>query len=349
MSNSPSVFRWGILGTGNIAHQFARALTDLPGHRLQAVGSRSAEKARAFADEFAHADQDNVRAHASYEDLARDQDNVRAHASYEDLARDPEVDAIYIATPHPAHAPNALMCLLYGKHLLVEKPFTLNAQEAEAIILTARDKGLFVMEAMWTRFFPLMDRVREMIRDGAIGEPRMLQADFGYRSDKGPEHRHLNRKLGGGALLDVGVYPLSLAHMLFGPPEKVAGVAHMGVTGVDEEAAITTLHEDGRIACLTTAVVLRTPQEAHILGTAGRIHANWWQPKAMTLTRADGSEELIEVPYEGNGYRYEAEEAARCIRAGMLESPLMTLQETLDLMRTMDTLRASWGLKYPGE
>ena len=335
MTNSSSIFRWGILGTGNIAHEFARALADMPGHRLEAVGSRSLEKARAFADEFA----------------GSDAENVRAHGTYEDLARDPAVEAIYIATPHPAHAPNALMCLFYGKHLLVEKPFTLNAEEAEAVILTARDKGLFVMEAMWTRFLPLMERVRQVIREGAIGESRMVQADFGYRSTQGPEFRHLNRKLGGGALLDVGVYPLSLATMLFGPPEKVAGVAHIGATGVDEEAAITTLHADGRIGCLSTAVVLQTPQEAHILGTGGRIriHANWWKPTAMTLTRADGSEELIEVPFEGNGYRYEAEEAARCIRTGALESPLMTLQDTLSLMRTMDTLRASWGLKYPGE
>lgn len=323
--------RWGIMGTGNIAAQFARALAELPDHALAAVGSRSLEKARAFSDAFGA--------------------TATAHPSYEALAQDAGVDVIYIATPHPQHAPNALTCLLCGKPALVEKPFTLNADEAKDIVLTAREKGLFVMEAMWTRFFPLMERLRAMVADGAIGEPRMIHADFGYRSDKGPEHRHLNPALGGGALLDVGCYPLSFASMLLGHPDRVTGMAHVGPTGVDEQAAIVLHHPGGRLACLSTAVTTLTPREAVVMGTEGqlRIHSPWFHPRVMTWSRPGVADEVIEVPFEGNGYRYEAEEVARCLRAGRTESAVMPLDESVALMRTMDTLRKSWKVRYPGE
>ena len=257
---------WGILGLGVIARHFATALAATPGARIAAVGSREQAKADAFAAEFGAA---------------------RAHGSYEALAADPEVEAVYIATPHPMHAANALLCLRHGKAVLLEKPFTLNAPEAEEVVALARERRLFLMEAMWTRFFPLMARLRAMVADGAIGDPRMVVADFGYRAPFDPQRRHLNPELGGGGLLDVGIYPLSFASMFFGAPEQVTGVAEIGRTGVDEQAALALRYGKGRVAAITTGVSTATPHEAWLMGTEGRIriHPPWFIPRAMTLTR----------------------------------------------------------------
>lgn len=324
------VTRWGILGTGNIARQFARGLQTMPDAELVAVGSRRQETARAFAESFG----------------AR-----RAHGSYEALAADPEIEAVYVATPHTLHADNSLLCLEAGKAVLCEKPFALNALEAQRVIDAARAKKLFLMEAMWTRFFPLMTQLRELIQAGRIGEVRLLQADFGFRGEANPEHRLYNPALGGGALLDVGVYPVSLASFILGTPSVVSSQAHLGDTGVDEQNAIILKHEKGAFALLASAIRTSTPQEARIMGTAGsvRLPAPWWQPTRMIVTDAAGEEETFASPLPHNGYPYEAAEVMRCLRAGELESPVMPLDETLAIMRTLDSCRAQWGLEYPGD
>ncbi len=322
--------RWGILGPGRIARKFAAGLAVLEDAELVAVGSRSQENADRFGDEF------NV---------------PRRHASYEALADDPEVDAVYVATPHPFHKANSILCLEAGKAVLCEKPFTINASEAEEVIDVARDRGVFLMEAMWTRFVPAIVKVREWLAAGAIGDVRMLAADFGFRGGRDPKGRLFNPELGGGALLDVGIYPVSLASMIFGgPPERIASLAHLGETGVDEEAGIVFRYEGGRIAVLHTAISVTTGHGAHVMGTGGSIEIAppFWKAERVVLRTAAG-EERVELPLTGNGYNYEAAEVMDCLRAGRTESDAMPLDETLSIMETLDEVRRQWGLTYPME
>ena len=323
------IIHWGILGPGTIARQFATGLQAVPGAKLLAVGSRTQEKADAFADKF---------------------DAPKRHASYEALAADPDIHVVYIATPHPAHKDAALLCIAHGKAVICEKPFTVNAKEAAEVIDAARSKGVFAMEAMWSRFFPAMVHVRKLLSDGVIGEPRMLQADFGFRAGVNPESRLFNPALAGGGLLDVGVYPISLSSMIFGTPSQVTGLAHLGETGVDEQAAIVLKHPGGQLASLTTGIRINTPHEAYILGTEGsiKLHAPWWKPASLTINAAGKSEDVT-IPYESVGMNYEAEEVNQCLRAGKTESEIIPLDETLAIMKTLDTLRSQWGLKYPME
>jgi predicted dehydrogenase len=322
--------RWGILGTGKIAHKFAAALRRVPDAELLAVGSRSAESAGRFADEF---------------------EVARRYRSYAELVNDPEVEVIYVATPHSCHAENSQLALKAGKAVLCEKPFTINAAEAREVIGLARDRKLFLMEAMWTRCFPLMAKLRELLASDAIGEVRQLTADFGFRAEYQDEPRLFGPEFGGGALLDVGVYPVSLASMLFGTPTRIVSTANLGPTGVDEEAAIILTHRGGQLAILHTAIRLETAQEAIITGTQGRIriHRPWWRPVAMTLSRDGKADEQFDFPLEGNGYEYEAREVMDCLRSGKLESAVVPLGESVSIMRTLDVIRAQWGLKYPME
>ncbi len=262
--------RWGILGTGGIARKFATGLQALDDAALVAVGSRSAETADRFADQFGA---------------------PRRHASYAALAADPEVDAIYVATPHSLHQENSLLCLEAGKPVLVEKPFTINAQEARALIDAARARRVFLMEAMWTRYIPLMVEVRRLLAEGAIGEVRMVAADFGYRTRYDPASRAFDPALGGGGLLDVGVYPISLASMIFGNAARIASLAHLGETGVDEQSAFLLGYEEGQLAVLYTAVRTTTPQEAD---GHRRLH-----PHPLTLVGAQGHDPAPPRPGTG--------------------------------------------------
>ena len=322
--------RWGIIGTGNIARQFARGLAVLPDAELVAIGSRTAAAAEAFAAMFSV---------------------PHRHGSYEDLAQDPDVDVVYVATPHSLHRPNTLLCLRAGKAVLCEKPFAINAAQAGEMIRLAREKGLLLMEAMWSRFFPAMAKVRELLAAGAVGQVWLLTADFGFRARFDPSSRLFDLALGGGALLDVGVYAVSLASMVFGPPSRVTGLAHLGPTGVDEQAGIILGYEGGPLAVLATAIRTATPQEAMLMGSDGhiRIHPRWWVPTRLTLSVSGREDEILELPFTGNGYNYEAAEVMACLRAGKLESEVMPLDETLSIMRALDQLRAQWGLKYPME
>lgn len=325
-----NTIRWGILGTGSIAGQFAEGLQMLSDAELVAVGSRSAQSANAFGDNF---------------------DAPRRHASYEALVKDPDVDVIYVATPHSCHMENTLLALTAGKPVLCEKPFAINAKEARQVIQFARAKKLFVMEAVWTRFFPLMEKLRELLNAKAIGDVRMVTADFGFRAEFLEDERLFNPVYGGGALLDVGIYPVSLASMIFGPPTQIASLAHLGKTGVDEQAGMVLSHADGQLAVLSTALRIDTLHDACIMGTTGRIRIDspWWKPTGMTLSRDEGDDERYEFPLNGNGYQFEAEEVGKCLRAGRLENEVMPLDETLSISKTLDEIRAQWGLKYPME
>jgi len=313
--------KWGILGTGNIAHRFAKGLSVISDAELIAVGSRSSERADKFASEF----------HIPHR-----------HGSYFGLANDPDVDVVYVATPHPFHREHSILCLRAGKAVLCEKPLAINAQEAREMVECARESGQFLMEAMWTRFLPVIVKVREWLADGAIGEVRMLTADFGFRSGWNPEGRLLNPKLAGGALLDVGIYTVAMASMVFsGPPSRIVSMVHVGETGVDEQSAMILGYDAGQLALLSCAVRTSTPQEARIMGTEGSIHIpNFWHATSAKLYAAGKDAAQVDMPFEGNGYNYEAVEVMRCLRAGKLESDIMPLDESLSIMATMDQIRA---------
>jgi predicted dehydrogenase len=326
-----SKVRWGILGTGNIAKQLARGLAVLPEAELLAVGSRSQAKADGFGEQF---------------------DVERRYASYADLANDPDVDVVYIATPHSRHREDSVLCLQAGKAVLCEKPFAINAAEAREMISLARERRLFLMEAMWTRFLPVLGRVRQLLADGVIGDLRMLTADFGFCASFNPQMRLFNPELGGGALLDVGIYPISLASMVFGTrPTRVSSMAHLGQTGVDEQSAVIMGYGQGQMAVLSAAVRIETPQEAVLIGTEGwiRLHTPWWKPAALTVSIRGQEDRTESLPMEGNGYNYEAAEVMACLRAGKPESDVMPLDETLAIIETLDQIRAQWGMRYPME
>jgi predicted dehydrogenase len=322
--------RWGIIGTGKIARAFAAALRDTPDAQLVAVGSRSAASAQVFANEF---------------------DVPQACASYESLVACSDVDLVYIATPHPMHAQNALMALEAGKGVLCEKPFTMNRREAEEVIALARSKNLFVMEAMWTRFLPAFAEVKRIIASGQLGDVRHVHADFGFTSTFGPEHRAFNPALGGGALLDLGIYPLSIASAILGPVDSVIAQATLGPTGVDVQTDFLLRHRDGGTANCSCSFLARSPGELTVSGERGHVRMNtmFYRAQSVTLVLEDGTNTTVATPYEGNGYVHEAVEAQRCWKAGLIESPAMTHDETLALMGVMDEIRRQVDVGYPSD
>jgi len=322
--------RWGILGPGGIAHKFADALKAMPDAEITAVGSRDHQRADGFADTF---------------------DVPHRHGNYVDLAHNSEVDVIYVATPHPFHKECAMLCLEAGKAVLCEKPLTVDAKQAEALIACAREHKQFLMEAMWTRFIPVMVKVREWLADGVIGEPRRLTADFGNRVELTAENikgRLFALELAGGAMLDIGVYTISLASMVFGVPTQITSLADIGETGVDEQAAALLSYDAGQIASLSCAITPRTSQDARIFGTKGAIHIrNFSRATSATLEVLGKEPVQIEIPFTGNGFEYQVLEVIKCLRAGKLESDVMPLDESLSIIQTMDVARAQWGLEYP--
>jgi predicted dehydrogenase len=322
--------RWGILGTGKIARAFAEALKATPGAVLAGVASRGADSAQAFAREFGAA---------------------AAYGAYQALADAGDVDIIYIGTPHPMHAENALMALNGGKGVLCEKAFTMNRREAGQVVALARAKKLFLMEAMWTRFMPALAEVRRIIASGEIGPVSQVTADFGFVAPFGPEHRVFNPALGGGALLDLGIYPLSIAQALLGPVAAVSAQAQMGPTGVDLQTGFTLRHEDGGMSACSCSLLARTPCELTVSGPLGHVRMNtqFHRTQSVSVVLAAGASRTVHTPFIGNGYAHEAIEAQRCFKAGLIESPGMTHAETLALMGLMDAIREQIGLSYPGE
>jgi predicted dehydrogenase len=326
---------WGLLGTGGICEAMSDALALVPQARLVAVGSRSAARAQAFAAA-------RQGAHPG----------LRAHASYEALVRDPQVDVVYVGTPHTDHAASARLALEAGKAVLCEKPFTLNGREAAGLAALARERGVFLMEAMWTRFVPAIAEVRRLIGAGAIGEPLSLQAEFGFdASALPPAHRALNPALGGGALLDLGIYPLSLASFLLGPLEAAEAQAQIGPTGVDLHSVFTLRHRGGALSQGLCSLRTTTPWQALVLGTEGRIelHAPFFHAERFTLARHGEAAVTHQLPHRGNGYAHQVEEVHRCWLSGARESVVMPLDESVALMGWLDAMRAQIGLRYPGE
>ncbi|WP_458042236.1 MULTISPECIES: Gfo/Idh/MocA family protein [Bacteria] len=322
--------RWGILATGMIARMFTSDLY-AAGREVVAVGSRSDVSARAFAEEFGI---------------------PHAHGSYEALLADPDVDIIYVATPHPAHAENALAVIAAGKHVLVEKPFTLNATEAAAVRDAAAARGVLVLEAMWTRYLPHMVRIRELIADDAIGEVRAVFADHTQQISDDPGHRLNALELGGGALLDLGIYPVSFTWDILGRPETILAAARKSETGADTEIATILTHASGAISTTISSSRAAGPNTAHIIGTAGRIDIDhtWYNATSFRLSAPDGTVREHYVSHvQGRGMQYQALAAERLVAEGNLSGDLLTIDETVDIMATLDQIRGQIGLVYPSE
>lgn len=322
--------RWGILSTGLIAHWMTKDLL-LTGHEVVAVGSRTQESADRFAAEF---------------------EIPHAHASYEELVADPDVDIVYVATPHPRHHADASLALNAGKHALVEKPFTINAREAQELVDLAAAKGLVVLEAMWTRWLPHMIAVRDLIARGAIGDVRAVMADHTQKLPDDPAHRLNALELGGGALLDLGVYPISFASDVLGTPSTIEATATFKETGADGETGILMRYDGGRTAVLFTASNTQGPNRAAVIGTEGRIEIDyvWYTPTSFHHYDAEGKLVSSQHPeVAGRGMQFQADEAERLILAGELNSEILPLSETVAIMETMDQIRREIGLRYPME
>ncbi|MEU5592395.1 Gfo/Idh/MocA family oxidoreductase [Streptomyces sp. NPDC020298] len=325
--------RWGILATGGIAAAFTADLVDLPDAELVAVASRSGESARAFAERFGI---------------------PRAYGDWESLAKDEDIDVVYVATPHSAHRAAAGLCLEAGRNVLCEKAFTLNLREAEELVELARGRGRFLMEAMWMYCNPLIRRLKALIDDGAIGEVRTVQADFGLAGPFPPAHRLRNPALGGGALLDLGVYPVSFAQLLLGEPSDVVARATLSPEGVDLQTGALLSFGGGALASVHCSIVGGTSVSASVTGSRGRIDipSGFFHPDRFVLHR-DGRdpEEFAADPADGprSSLRHEAKEVMRALRAGETESPLVPLEGTLAVMRTLDAIRERIGVRYPGE
>ncbi len=321
-------FNWGIIGTGGIAHKFATALQVLPQAKIHAVASRSLEKAQSFAGEFGV---------------------LHAYGSYEKLMENKELDVVYIATPHNLHCENTLMCLEQKIPVLCEKPFAINSSEVDKMIKAASENKVFLMEAMWTRFLPHIFTTLNLIREGRIGAIKLLRADFGIQIPWDPKHRVFNPELGGGSLLDVGIYPAFLSLLLFGMPEKIEATATLGKTNVDESCGMLFHYADGQIASLFSSVVARTGVEAEIIGEHGRIliHKEFFLPTSLTLILNDGTTEKINPDYIGNGMNYEAAEVMKCLEEEKLESSLMSFDMSRKLISLLDQIRKKCGVVYP--
>jgi predicted dehydrogenase len=322
---------WGILGTGTIAHLVASDLQLLPDAELAAVGSRSQDRADAFGDEFGI---------------------PRRHASYEALVADDAVDVVHVATPHTGHAAHATMAIEAGCAVLCEKPLAINADEADRLIATARAEEQFLMEGMWTRFLPVMADVRRLVtEERVLGDVQQVRADIGLVQAFDPNHRLFDPALGGGALLDLGVYPMAFAFDLFGPPDDVTSTAVLGQSGVDEQCAVVFEYEDGLQATWQASVRADVGRTCGLAGPDGRLlgRRSWWKGAPFDLTRADGSTDTFARPFEGNGYQFEAAHVMRCLREGRTESPVMSLDESRALLAVADALRAEWGVEYPQE
>jgi len=320
--------RWGLLATGGIAQAFARDLALLPDAELVAVGSRTAESAERFGAEF---------------------DVPHRHSSYESLCADPYVDAVYISTPHPGHRDATLLAIAHGKAVLVEKPFAMDVRESQEMVDAARAAGVFLMEAMWTRWLPHLLRVREVLAAGTLGEIRYVTADHGQWFAEDPSHRIFAPSLGGGALLDLGVYPVSFAHMVLGVSSSIVARSTPAFTGVDGTTSAIFSYDSGAQAVLVTSSLAASNNPAAIYGSEARLEIDGWfyTPGGFTITARDGTVlERFDTPPAGRGMQYEAAEVGRCLAAGLLESPGLPLDESLAIMGSLDEIRAQIGLDY---
>jgi predicted dehydrogenase len=323
-------FKWGIIGPGRIARKFAEAIPLAEGAKLQSVSSRDIERAENFAKKFGA---------NSY------------HDNYEELAKDNEIDAVYVAVPHSLHAQVAIKCLENGKAVLVEKPMALNERQVQDMIDAAKKNNCLLIDGMWTGFLPVIQKTLELVRNGAIGEIKEIQADFGFKANYNPADRLFNMELGGGSVLDVGVYPLFLCQILLGYPKSIKANAQLSPTGVDEHCEAVLGYENAE-AVIISSFVYDTARTAEIIGTKGRIiiPRDWYKADRLTLI-LEGEKEPKEFVFEPmiNGFEYEIRELVKCKEMGLMESPMMTHDFSMKLARTMDTIRKQIGVKYEVE
>ncbi|MBN2347749.1 MAG: Gfo/Idh/MocA family oxidoreductase [Bacteroidales bacterium] len=321
-------YNWGIIGLGNIANTFARGLSFIPNARVFAVASRSLEKAISFAQKY---------------------DAPFAYGSYEEMMQNPDINIIYIATPHALHYENTMMCLDHGFPVLCEKAFAINAREVKEMVDKSRTKKVFLMEAFWTRFLPSMHILMDLINSNTIGEIKLVRADFGIKGAVDPKNRLYDNNLGGGSLLDVGIYPVFLALFVLGIPDNIEAVATIGKTQVDENCGMLFHYKDGPVASLFSSIVARTGIEAEIIGENGRIVLNslFFCPTSLSIYKDDKLVKTIQPEYYGNGYNYEAVEAMNCLEKNLIESKTMSLDFSIKLIETLDRIRNKCGLYYP--
>ncbi|WP_343210049.1 Gfo/Idh/MocA family oxidoreductase [Anaerolentibacter hominis] len=323
--------KWGILGCGRISTTFSAAVNGMKDACITAVAARDKKRAELFAAQTGA---------------------QRAYGSYEELAADPEVEVIYIGVPHAMHKDAAILCMKSGKHVLCEKPFALNQREAEEMVRTAKEHQVFLMEAFWTKFLPITAKAKDWIRNGKIGDVQYIRAEFCFKNPADINNRLFDPALGGGALLDVGIYPINYANDLLGElPCEIVSKAVIGSTGVDEINSMIFRYPSGVIADINSAIVMERPEKAVIIGDEGRIEAEpFWGAQSISLFDGDGRlVQVYEQKHPVNGYEYEAMEVGHCIRQGKLESERHKLADTLETMKIMDGLRKQWGLQYPGE
>ncbi|MHA1612601.1 MAG: Gfo/Idh/MocA family protein [Promethearchaeota archaeon] len=326
-----STIRWGILGCGSIAHSFALSLKEVNNAKLVAVASRTTDKAAKFATQY---------------------DVPTYFTTYEELVAYPDLDVIYIATTHNFHYGNMLLCIIHKKAILCEKAFTINHTQATEIFRLADEKNIFVMEGMWMKFLPGIQHLRQSIADGIIGNLRAIKADFGIKIPPNPENRLLNINLAGGAMLDLGVYPITFAYMLFGhAPLRITSNAFMGETGVDEESSYFLEFADNKLAMLFSSCRIETPHDATIYGTKGTIKISDFFHPSHYEWKLHGKRKWkkVDVPYDFPGYQYEIAEVNQCLQNGKIESEIMSHADTLEIMKIMDSLRRQWGFTYPEE
>ncbi len=319
---------WAILGPGKIARKFAAAFDDVPSAKLYAIASRDEVRGKEFATKF------NVS---------------KVYKRYEALVEDPMVDIVYIATPHPFHYEQSLLCLNHQKAVLCEKPMTLHHKHTSAMVAAARANKVFLMEGMWSRFFPATIKVLELIRQGVIGEIKYLRADFGFVAPYLPEERVFNLKLGGGAQLDVGVYPMFLALLILGKPEKIQATAQLSSTGADETTVAQFHFKNGAIAHILSSVVADTPKQAEIIGTLGTIilETPWHKSQALTVKKNNGQTDHFDLPYSGIGFEFQLRHVTACMQNGLKESDLMPYELSLLMAKVADEILKQCHIIYP--
>ena len=320
--------KWGILGTGWIARKLGDALKVVADAEIYAVGSRNMETAQRFADEF------NI---------------PKAYGSYEDLVNDPEVDVIYVATPHNLHLTNTLLALDHGKHVLCEKPMGVNRKEVTAMIEKAKEKNLFLMEAMWSRFLPNILKTKELVESGAIGEVKLLTASFCIQSSPEQQYRHLYLEPCGGTTLDIGIYNIFLSLFLLGEPSAITASAGINEQGCDTNSNYAFRYANDTLAVMYSSFLAESPVVAEIHGTKGKISLEhlWFCPGKVTLKLNDMDEQIFDFDVKANGYEFEVEEVVACLKAGKTQSDLWSWADSLQLVDVMDKIRQQCGIVYP--
>ena len=321
------IINWGILGPGRIADKFASAFSITPQAKLHAVASRDKERGKEFATKFGI---------------------PKVYSDYEALANDPDVDIIYVATPHNFHHEQTILCLNYKKAVLCEKPLTLSLQSALAMVTAAKTNDRFLMEGMWSRFFPAILKTVDLISTGAIGEVQFIRADLGFAFPYDPDSRVYNLKLAGGAQLDVGIYPMFLALLILGKPKRIQALAQRAPTGADQITSVQFLFKNNVMAHILSSFIVDTPKQAEIMGTLGTItlHAPWYKSQAVTIKMNNAESTHFDFPYAGFGFQYQLQHVTECMQKGLKESPLMSLDFSLLMAEVADVILSQCNITY---